>query len=130
MYQYSLPTTPKTRHVLLYSERQALARCLLMFRMRKNLARTLLDTQSVVARVGNAMSVLLWLVLLFVFVAIFDVQTFRSTWQALSAGLLAFSFVFGNSIRQVWENMVFLFTVHPFDVGDSIKLDGQFVKVC
>lgn len=34
--------------------------------------------------------------------------------------MLAFAFVFGNSIRNVFESVVFLFVVHPFDVGDAL----------
>lgn len=99
------------------------------YRSRKQLARTLLDTQGVIHRVDTTATVLMWIVLIFVFFAIFDVDSFRLTWTALSAGLISFSFIFGNSMCQVWENMVYLFTVHPFDVGDQIKMDGDMYKV-
>lgn len=69
--------------------------------------------------------VALWIAMVFIFVAIYDTSLVRSTWTALSASLLSFSFIFGNSIRQVWESGLFLFGVHPFDVGDVIKLDGD-----
>ena len=39
-----------------------------------------------------------------------------------SSALLSFVFVFGNSLRGVYESVVFLFLVHPFDVGDTITV--------
>ena len=41
-------------------------------------------------------------------------------WLTISSIVLACSFVFGNSIRNVFESVVFLFVVHPFDVGDAL----------
>lgn len=31
----------------------------------------------------------------------------------------------GNNIRSVYESLVFLFGVHPFDVGDVLLLDNK-----
>lgn len=49
----------------------------------------------------NAVGVALMVVLVFIVVAIFDGATVQRTWTALSAAFLSFSFIFGNSIRQV-----------------------------
>jgi len=38
--------------------------------------------------------------------------------STFSATVLALSFVFGNSIRNTFEAMLFLFVQHPYDVGD------------
>lgn len=35
---------------------------------------------------------------------------------------MAGAFVFANSIRTIYESVVFLFVVHPFDVGDGILI--------
>mmetsp|Transcript_39134 Transcript_39134/g.92702 ORF Transcript_39134/g.92702 Transcript_39134/m.92702 type:complete len:194 (-) Transcript_39134:329-910(-) len=39
------------------------------------------------------------------------------------------SFVFGNSIRNTFEAMLFLFVQHPFDVGDWVEFDGNIFTV-
>lgn len=44
------------------------------------------------------------------------------TWLTVSSLLLSFVFVFGNSIRAIYESVVYLFVVRPFDVGDVILL--------
>lgn len=38
----------------------------------------------------------------------------------MSTFVLAFVFVFGNAIRNTFEAILFLFVIHPFDVGDRV----------
>lgn len=45
-------------------------------------------------------------------------------WLLFSSVVLAFAFVFGNSIRQLYEAVIFLFVIHPYDVGDWLLIDG------
>ncbi len=46
-----------------------------------------------------------------------------------SSIVLAFAFVFGNSVKTVYESIIYLFVVHPFDVGDKIIVDAVTSKV-
>ena len=41
-------------------------------------------------------------------------------WTTVASIVIAFSFIFGTSIRQMYESVIFLFVVHPFDVGDAL----------
>ena len=43
--------------------------------------------------------------------------------------MLAFAFIFGNSVRNVFECVVWLFVVHPYDVGDTLVLSGENHRV-
>ena len=47
-------------------------------------------------------------------------------WTTVASGILGFSFIFGNSIRGVFESILTLFVIHPFDVGDTLFLAGSF----
>lgn len=59
-----------------------------------------------------------------------DVQVdLQKTWVMFSSIVLAFAFVFGNSVRTVYESIIYLFVVHPFDVGDKIIVDSVSSKV-
>jgi hypothetical protein len=71
------------------------------FQNRESLMHTLRDNATVVAQVEYAIGVTLFVVWLFITAAIFDAGAVQRTWTALSAGLLSFSFIFGNSIREV-----------------------------
>lgn len=53
----------------------------------------------------------------------------EKTWLAFSSIVLAFAFVFGNSVKTVYEAIIYLFVVHPFDVGDKIIVDSVTSKV-
>ena len=51
-------------------------------------------------------------------------------WVSISTIALAFVFIFGNSVKNLYESVLFLFVIHPFDVGDWLQLStGQVVKV-
>ena len=43
-------------------------------------------------------------------------------WLTFSSIILAFSFMFSTSISNMYQAVVFLFVVHPFDVGDALML--------
>ena len=55
----------------------------------------------------------------FFFLKTFQVNVTR-LWVTASSALLSFVFIFGNSLRGIYESVVFLFVVHPFDVGDVV----------
>lgn len=46
-----------------------------------------------------------------------------------STTVLALTFVFGDSVKSVFESALFLFLEHPYDVGDSLVLNGEIAKV-
>lgn len=54
----------------------------------------------------------------------------EKVWVMFSSIVLAFAFMFGNSVRTVYESIIYLFVVHPFDVGDKIIVDSVSSKVC
>jgi hypothetical protein len=72
-----------------------------VFTNRRSLAKTLVDNQTVVGQVEKAIWITLFIFWVFVVVALFDAGSLQRTWTGLSASLLSFSFIFGNSIRQV-----------------------------
>lgn len=46
----------------------------------------------------------------------------------LSSQIVVVAFVFGNTCKTVFEAIVFLFVMHPFDVGDRCEIDGVQVR--
>lgn len=46
----------------------------------------------------------------------------------ISSQLLLAAFIFGNTLKTVFEATIFLFVVHPFDIGDRCEVDGVQVK--
>ena len=53
----------------------------------------------------------------------------NKVWLSFSSVLLAFAFVFGNSLRNMYETVIFLFVMHPYDVGDALFINGDWCSV-
>lgn len=84
----------------------------------------LFDHASVINEVEGVLRALFIGVIGFVALALFNAASFSHVWTGLSAVLIAFCFVFGNSLRQLYENCVFIFYMKPFNVGDVLLIDG------
>eukprot|EP00891_Asterochloris_glomerata_P001949 jgi/Astpho2/1949/gw1.00038.393.1_t len=66
--------------------------------------------------------------LVFAYLIIFDVDITK-VWLSFSSIFLAFTFVFGNSLRNLYESIVFLFVIHPYDVGDALFINTEWSMV-
>ena len=53
----------------------------------------------------------------------------NKVWLSFSSVFLAFVFVFGNSLRNMYESVIFLFVMHPYDVGDALFISGDWCQV-
>lgn len=104
--------------VTLHNTRDAVIQ---VYQERKNLAATLKDTKTVIGRLEYLIMVTVHLCFIFFYLLIFRVNV-NKVWLTVSSVLLGLSFIFGNSIRNVFESVVFLFVVHPFDVGDALLI--------
>lgn len=96
-----------------------------VFQARKGLARSMSDSCDVVGQAQRILYIVLMAVLLFVGIGILVPGALPKVWAGISAALLSLSFVFGNSIREVFESCVFLLVSHPFDLGDIIRIEGE-----
>ncbi|EFN57637.1 hypothetical protein CHLNCDRAFT_57189 [Chlorella variabilis] len=95
---------------------------------RRNLAASLKDARTIVGTLETLIGIFLHILMGFIYLLIWDVDVLK-TWAGFASLFLGFSFIFGNSIRTTYENVVFLFMVHPYDVGDSIFIDNDQTKV-
>ncbi|ORZ30120.1 Mechanosensitive ion channel-domain-containing protein [Catenaria anguillulae PL171] len=49
--------------------------------------------------------------------------------SAIAAILLPGTFIFGGTLKTTFENVLYMFGQHYFDVGDTIRVDGAFYRV-
>jgi small-conductance mechanosensitive channel len=91
---------------------------------RRNLTRTMTDTNSVVGTVRLALGAVLQSLLVVVYMIVFGLDVSK-LWLTISSVIVATSVVFGLSIRVAFDSFVFLYVVHPYDVGDSIVVEGE-----
>ena len=85
------------------------------------------DTESAVKELHHIASVLVSIVIIIVWLVMLGIATTQILVFAGSQ-LLLVGFMFGNTVKQIFEAMVFLFVMHPFDVGDRCIVDGVQVR--
>ncbi|KAL6203474.1 hypothetical protein ACLB2K_027174 [Fragaria x ananassa] len=93
------------------------------FRERRALSLTLNDTKTAVNRLRIVVDVLVGIVILVIWLLVLNIVTSENLVFATSQ-LVVVAFVFGNTCKTVFEAVIFLFVIHPFDVGDRCEIDG------
>ncbi|KAF3946626.1 hypothetical protein CMV_027130 [Castanea mollissima] len=93
------------------------------FRERKALALSLTDTKTAVDELHTLLNILVAIITLILWLIILGVPITHFL-VFISSQLLLVVFVFGNTCRTVFEAIIFLFVMHPFDVGDRCEVDG------
>lgn len=100
------------------------AGCIRIYRDRKNLARSMRDMSQATGKLDVIMLVLAVFVWIIVVLAVFGVNVSTQLTPLWSA-FIAASFIFGNSAKDAFESIIFVFVTHPFDAGDRILLGSE-----
>jgi hypothetical protein len=118
-----------------------------IYRERRALATSLRDMGSAVSKLDGVLLGLVLIIVVFIWLLIFNrsstlanivpLSTFvvgecAAPAAACSCLLLTprgpgFSFVFGNSAKTIFESMIFIFATHPYDVGDLVCIDENWM---
>lgn len=94
-----------------------------MYNERKSLAHSLNDTKTAIEELNRILS---GFVIVVSIIVCYIMMGFATT-QVLvfiSSQLLLVVFIFGNTCKTAFEALVFVFVMHPFDVGDRCVIDG------
>ncbi|KAM7277238.1 hypothetical protein ACFE04_019104 [Oxalis oulophora] len=90
---------------------------------RKSLAHSLNDTKTAIEELNKLVSALVLLVSIIVWLLVMGFLTYKVL-LVISSQLLVVVFMFGNTAKTVFEAIIFVFVMHPFDVGDRCVIDG------
>lgn len=93
------------------------------FRARRALALTLNDTKTAVKTLHQVVNVIVGIVILIIWLLILGIATTQFL-LFLSSQLVLVAFIFGNTCKTIFEAIIFLFVMHPYDVGDRCEIDG------
>lgn len=93
------------------------------FRERRALALTLDDTKTAVNQLHRMVNVLVAIIIFVIWLLILGITRMKFL-LLISSQILLVVFIFGNSCKTVFEAIIFLFVMHPFDVGDRCEIDG------
>ncbi|XP_043708605.1 mechanosensitive ion channel protein 6-like [Telopea speciosissima] len=93
------------------------------FRERRALALTLNDTKTAVNKLHHMLDIIVIIIIIVIWLLILGIAT-THFFVLISSQLLLVVFIFGNTCKTVFESIIFLFAMHPFDVGDRCLIDG------
>ena len=85
------------------------------------------DTKTAVKKLHQMLNLGVSVLIIVIWLLILKVAT-QQFFIFLSSQLLLVVFVFGNTCKTTFEAIVFLFIMHPFDVGDRCEVDEVQVK--
>ncbi|KAI5054002.1 hypothetical protein GOP47_0031103, partial [Adiantum capillus-veneris] len=97
-------------------------------RERRALSLSLNDTKTAVKKLHRIIDVIVGAIILIVCLLVLGLTTTHLL-VVISSQLLLVVFIFGNTCKNVFEAIVFLFIMHPFDVGDRCVIDGTQLVV-
>lgn len=97
------------------------------YRERRALALTLNDTKTAVHKLHRVINAIVGVIIVIIWLLILGIATSKFL-LFLSSQLLLVAFIFGNTCKTLFEAIIFLFVLHPFDVGDRLEVDGVQVR--
>ncbi|CAM0870738.1 unnamed protein product [Alopecurus aequalis] len=98
------------------------------FRERKALALTLNDTKTAVNKLNLMANVVVCIIVSALWLLVLGIAT-THFFVFMGSQFLVAIFVFGNTIKTIFEAIIFLFVMHPFDVGDRCEIEEVQVVV-
>ncbi|KAK6236697.1 hypothetical protein SCA6_012034 [Theobroma cacao] len=90
---------------------------------RKTLGHALNDTKTAVKQLNKIVTVLLIIITAVIWLLLVEIATTKVL-LVLSSQLVVAAFMFGNTCKTIFEGIIFVFVMHPFDVGDRCVVDG------
>ncbi|KAL9238121.1 hypothetical protein vseg_012591 [Gypsophila vaccaria] len=94
-----------------------------VFRERRALALSLSDTKTAVLKLHYLVNTLVSITVIVICLLILGVPL-THFFVFMSSQVLVLAFIFGNTCKTTFEAIIFLFVMHPFDVGDRCEIEG------
>ena len=99
-----------------------------IYHERCNLASSLRDTKAITVVLEFLIGLVIHTIFLFFYLLIFKAHV-SEIWVGFTGLLVAFSFIFASTVSNVFENIVFLFGVHQYDIGDTLLINNQYLTI-
>ncbi|KAG6423404.1 hypothetical protein SASPL_113799 [Salvia splendens] len=94
-----------------------------VYKDRRALAHALTDTKTAVKQLNKLITALLVIVIVVIWLLLTGIATTKVL-VVMSSQLVVAVFMFGNTCKTIFEAIIFVFVMHPFDVGDRCVVDG------
>uniref|UniRef100_A0A1J3E2A6 Mechanosensitive ion channel protein n=1 Tax=Noccaea caerulescens TaxID=107243 RepID=A0A1J3E2A6_NOCCA len=94
-----------------------------VYKSRKALAHSLNDTKTAVKQLNKLVTAILIVITVVIWLLLLEVATTKVL-LFFSTQLVALAFIIGSTCKNLFESIVFVFVMHPYDVGDRCVVDG------
>ncbi|KAF7830428.1 mechanosensitive ion channel protein 10 [Senna tora] len=94
-----------------------------VYKERKILGHALSDAKTAVKQLNKLVTGILVILTIIVWLLLMEIATTKVL-VFLSSQLVLATFMFGNTCKNIFEAIIFVFVMHPFDVGDRCVVDG------
>ena len=99
-----------------------------VYNSRKALAHSLNDTKTAVKQLNKLVTAILIVITVVIWLLLLEVATTKVL-LFFSTQLVALAFIIGSTCKNLFESIVFVFVMHPYDVGDRCVVDGVPVNL-
>ncbi|KAJ2713534.1 hypothetical protein H4R19_002199 [Coemansia spiralis] len=110
------------------SKREMRDRVLMIYKERRLLLNDLSDMSQVVGKLDIFMTTFALIIIIIIALMVFGLDALK-TLATLGTMFVAWSFVFGATFKNIFECIIFLFQVHPYDVGDTVVVATESLTV-
>ncbi|KAI9597835.1 Mechanosensitive ion channel-domain-containing protein [Syncephalis fuscata] len=100
-----------------------------VYKERKDLASALRDMSQCVGKLDNILLVLALIIYVFMVLNIVSGKNVATTVLPFGSLLVALSFIFGQSAKNTFDSIIFVFVTHPYDTGDLVYVDTNQMVV-
>lgn len=94
-----------------------------VYQDRRALGHALNDTKTAVEQLNKLVTVILVIATIILWLLLMEIATTKLL-VVLSSQILVAGFMFRNACKTLFESIIFVFVMHPFDVGDRCRIDG------
>jgi len=95
-----------------------------IYKDRKALYNTLHDREDIAKILNNSLGVIFWIFMFLLSLTVFGVNM-QTYLVPISTSVIGLAFIFGESLKLLWNNFIFIFFVRPYDVGDKIVIQDS-----
>ncbi|XP_047328782.1 mechanosensitive ion channel protein 10-like [Impatiens glandulifera] len=93
------------------------------YQSRKALGHALSDTKTAVKQLNKLLTAILLIIIFIIWINMTEIASTKAL-VFLSSQILVAAFIFKNMCKTIFEALIFVFVMHPFDVGDRCVIDG------
>lgn len=98
-----------------------------VYTSRRALAHSLNDTKTAVKQLNKLVTAILVVITVVIWLLLLELATTKVL-LFFSTQLVALAFIIGSTCKNLFESIVFVFVMHPYDVGDRCVVDGVVVN--